>query len=372
MGLEVKIRKKFGNFVLDVAFESKEGVLGLLGASGCGKSMTLKCIAGVVRPEEGRIVLNGRVLFDSKARIDLPPQKRRVGYLFQDYALFPDMTVERNILCGAGTKEKTEQYLKRYALEEVRKQYPAQLSGGQKQRVALARMLAAEPEAVLLDEPFSALDNFLKARMERELMSMLDGYANPVLFVSHDRNEVYRLTDTIAVMQQGQIADISEKHELFRAPKTLAATLLTGCKNVTGLKPLADGTYLARDWGIRLQGPKEGEHAGGAAKQQYVFAGFRAHYAVPVTGREAEACRKEKAARGAKPAENLLECEILREIEDTFSVVVQFYPKDLSVRTEYSLLTYETGKEEWERIRAESNGELFLRIPPEAVIWMTH
>ena len=349
MKLEVRIKKKLGKFLLDVAFES-DGVLGLLGASGCGKSMTLKCIAGVEKPDEGRIVLDGRVLFDSEKRIHLSPQERKVGYLFQDYALFPNMMVAQNIQCGTKDKKEVQAYLKRFDLEQVQKLYPAQLSGGQKQRTALARMLAAKPQALLLDEPFSALDNFLKARMERELMNVLDDFAGPVVFVSHDRNEAYRLTDTIAVMEQGSIVDISEKHALFKAPKTLAATLLTGCKNVTRVEPLADGSYLAPDWGIRLQAPKDGAI-------RYVYAGFRAHYAIPVDEISQEST-------------NMIECEIVREIEDTFSIVIQFYPKGLTDRTEYSLLTYETGKEEWKKMKERYGGQLLLQIPEEAVIWM--
>ena len=346
-GLEVSIRKRLGDFTLEVSFSGATGVLGLLGASGCGKSMTLKCIAGVERPDEGRIALNGRTLYDSRARINLPPQKRRVGYLFQDYALFPDMTVFRNVLCGARTRDRAEAYIKRFALEAVRDRYPAQLSGGEKQRAALARMLAARPEAILLDEPFSALDNHLKARLEREVMSMLDGFDGPVVFVSHDRNEVYRLTDTIAVLDRGKMVDISEKHALFRAPKTLAATLLTGCKNVTRLRRMADGSYEALDWGIRLKPPRQ-------PLREYRYAAFRAHDAVPTSMQEEE---------------NVLDCELFREIEDAFSIVVQFYEKGNANRTENALMTYETDKATWQTFK-ENGDPLRLRIPEDAVIWL--
>ncbi len=373
MNLSVKIRKNLGDFVLDVAFDTGEGVLGLLGASGCGKSMTLKCIAGIEKPDEGRIVLNDRVLFDSEAGIDVPPQKRGVGYLFQDYALFPNMTVAQNILCGARDKDKTAEYIRRFDLVGKEKLYPAQLSGGQKQRVALARMLAAEPEVILLDEPFTALDNFLKARMEREVMNVLDGFGGPVVFVSHDRNESYRLTDTIAVMENGHIADLSEKHELFRAPKTLAATLLTGCKNVTRLKLLEGGDYMAVDWGIRLHAPiAEKVLVGQQANRSedgtvYRYAGFRAHYLVPVEPGDKERVQGKENSGSS----NLLTCDILREVEDTFSVVIQFYQKGLAERTEYSLLTYETGKEDWARWKKQcAEGEIMLRIPDDALIWM--
>ena len=374
MGLTVNIKKKLGDFQLDVSFETGEGVLGLLGASGCGKSMTLKCIAGIVKPDAGRIVLHDRVLFDADAGICVPPQKRGVGYLFQDYALFPNMTVFQNILCGARDKDKAADYIARFDLIGKEKLYPAQLSGGQKQRVALARMLAAEPEVILLDEPFTALDNFLKARMERELMNVLEGFHGPAVFVSHDRNESYRLTDTIAVMENGAIVDISEKHALFRAPRTLAATLLTGCKNVTRLERFADGSYQATDWGIRLQAPVDDmqENATGA-KPVYRYAGFRAHFLMPetqgVTATIGTAVEQKQLTDAGSC--NRLTCEVLREVEDTFSVVIQFYQKGLNERTEYSLLTYETGKEDWERMKAQCAGrDIVLQIPPDALIWM--
>ena len=165
--LQVKIKKKLGNFLLDVDFSMDGGVFAILGASGCGKSMTLKCIAGIERPDEGRIVLNDRVLFDSEKRINLPPQKRKVGYMFQDYALFPNMNVVQNIQAGMGRKpdpKKVREYITGFQLGGLENHMPDQLSGGQKQRVAMARMLASEPEVLLLDEPFAALDSYLKSR----------------------------------------------------------------------------------------------------------------------------------------------------------------------------------------------------------------
>ena len=192
MSLLVDIKKDFGRFRLDAAFETDSGsVMGLLGASGCGKSVTLKCVAGIERPDEGRIVLDGRVLFDSAKRIDLTPQQRRVGYLFQNYALFPNMTLAQNIAVGvrdrAKRKETVARLVKAFYLEGSEGKYPRQLSGGQQQRTALARILASEPEALLLDEPFSALDSYLKWQVELELAELLDTFPGPVLFVTHDR-----------------------------------------------------------------------------------------------------------------------------------------------------------------------------------------
>ena len=172
MSVSVNIKKKYGDFCLDVAFEGGNEVLSLLGASGCGKSLTLRCIAGIETPDEGKIIINGVTVFDSEKRIDLKPQKRRVGMLFQNYALFPNMTVEENILCGLeGLRDKKErkarckEAVSAFQLEGLEKHLTHQLSGGQQQRVALARMLVSEPEILLLDEPFSALDSHLRPEL---------------------------------------------------------------------------------------------------------------------------------------------------------------------------------------------------------------
>ena len=164
MSLSVDIEKKLGAFYLRSQFEAPDETMALLGASGCGKSMTLKCIAGIVTPDRGRIVLGGRVLFDSEKKINLPPQQRRVGYLFQQYALFPNMSVEQNILCGIRSGDKAEkrrvlaEKIRMFRLEGLEKKHPAQLSGGQQQRVALARTLNQNPTIILADEPVAALD----------------------------------------------------------------------------------------------------------------------------------------------------------------------------------------------------------------------
>lgn len=170
MSLYVDITLHYDNFHLDIQFETAEQeILGLLGASGSGKSLTLQCIAGVIKPDAGRIVYKDRVLFDSKKRIHLPPQQRRIGYLFQNYALFPHMTVKQNIATGLSAikNQKRKQILledmiRRLRLQGLEKHKPHQLSGGQQQRTAIARMLVSDPAILLLDEPFSALDSFLR------------------------------------------------------------------------------------------------------------------------------------------------------------------------------------------------------------------
>ncbi|MDE7206958.1 MAG: ATP-binding cassette domain-containing protein [Lachnospiraceae bacterium] len=349
MSLYVDIEKRCGDFRLRVKFETKQEMFAILGASGCGKSLTLKCIAGIEKPDTGVIKLNDTVFFDSSKRINIPTRKRGIGYLFQDYALFPNMTVFQNILCGAGNKKKAREYMKKFFLEEQETLYPAQLSGGQKQRVALARMLAQAPRLVMFDEPFSALDNYLKTQLEREVMNAMETFENGGIFVSHDRNEVYRLTDRIAVMENGSIVDIQDKHGLFDAPKTLAATLLTGCKNITRLEMRGDGCY-ALDWGMMLSIPKRRAKAG----KTFRYASVRAHFL-------------ELADAGEQDAENVIACDIIRVIEDTFSNIVLFTNRNMAGKTGYAVMTFELPKEAWQKIKDKP---LYLKIPTDKLILM--
>ena len=237
MSLSVKIKKTMGEFLLDIDFTHEDGIAGFLGASGCGKSITLKCIAGILTPDEGCIVLNGRVLFDSEKKINLKPQERGVGYLFQNYALFPHMTVEQNILCGLcrekdkkRKKEKAAKLMDVMELSDCRNLFPHQLSGGQQQRCALARILAGEPELLLLDEPFSALDTYLREQLQTQVREILENYGKKTLLVSHNRDEIYYFCKKTAIMHQGRILNYGKTKEVFADPKSPAAELLTGCK----------------------------------------------------------------------------------------------------------------------------------------------
>ncbi len=256
MSLIVDIEKHLSSFDLKVQFESSKGVLALLGASGSGKSMTLKCIAGIERPDRGRIILDGRVLFDSEKKINLSPQKRRVGYLFQQYALFPNMTVKQNIRTGLrskdGADEKLANIIRTMGLEECEKLRPDKLSGGQQQRVALARIMVNEPEVLLLDEPFSALDTYLRCRLERDLTEIIKKLDCPAILVSHDRNEVFRMSDNVAVMSCGKIDVLNDKRSVFGNPETRNAAILTGCTNISGAEYKGNGLLYAKDWGLML------------------------------------------------------------------------------------------------------------------------
>ncbi len=256
MSIEVRIKKDFGSFQLNIAFESDSRRIGILGASGCGKSMTLKSLAGIERPDEGRIVVNGKVMFDSARKIQLRPQVRKVGYLFQNYALFPTMTVEQNIAVGiqgkrTGVQEKVMLMLKRFHLEGLEKRLPDQLSGGQQQRVALARIMVYEPEVILLDEPFSALDIYLRDQMQRELMDLLKEYQGIVIMVSHNRDEVYRMSDELLVLDGGKIVGQGKTKQLFAEPGNVIAARLTGCKNIADAVRTEDGIYID-DWKLTL------------------------------------------------------------------------------------------------------------------------
>ena len=258
MSLLVDIRKDFGSFRLDVSFETGDGVLGLLGASGCGKSMTLRCIAGIVRPDAGRIVLDGKVLFDKEKGINLPPQKRGVGLLFQNYALFPHMTVRDNLRAGmTGSRREKEAQLtglvERLGLRGLEHRRPAQLSGGQQQRVALGRILAGKPGVLLLDEPLSALDSYLRWQVELELLDVLSGFEGPVVLVTHSRDEVERLCRDVCVLDRGRSEGLRTVPHLLRAPDTVASCLLSGCKNLSRARACPNGRVEALDWGVTLR-----------------------------------------------------------------------------------------------------------------------
>ena len=259
MSLYIDINKELSSFNLDVSMESKGGIIGFLGASGSGKSMTLKCIAGIEKADSGKIIINDKVLFDSEKKINVKTKDRKVGFLFQNYALFPHMTIKDNIEIGLDRISKAEKnklssnFIKKFGLEGLEKRYPWQLSGGQQQRVALARALITSPDILLLDEPFSALDNHLRATMERELVEILKDYNGTVVFVTHDIAEAYRVCDKIIVFDSGKASNIREKNLLFENPLSFAEAKLTGCKNISKAKKLEDNLILAEDWDLKLK-----------------------------------------------------------------------------------------------------------------------
>lgn len=255
MSLKINIENHLSSFNLKVDFEHNNGILGFLGASGSGKSMSLKCIAGLATPSKGEIIVNDNIFFDSNKKVNLTPQKRKVGYLFQNYALFPNMNIIDNIEIGISNlndKEKkslSKEYIERLGLLGLEKRYPWQLSGGQQQRVALARALITAPDVLLLDEPFSALDQHLRNNLEKELMIILKEYRGNVIFVTHDIAEAYRVCDNIIVYENGIALENRNKKDLFKRPKSLAEATLTGCKNISKAKKVGKHTIYAEDWG---------------------------------------------------------------------------------------------------------------------------
>lgn len=248
MAIEVRIHREFDDFKLDVQFQSESRRIGILGASGCGKSLTLKSIAGIERPETGKIESAGKVFFDSAKKIWMPPQERNVGYLFQNYALFPTITVEKNIgialRCGKKEKEKkVRDMIDRFSLQGLEKKLPGQLSGGQQQRTALARIMIYGPDMILLDEPFSALDSYLKEQTQRECLELLQDYPGTVILVSHSRDEIYRFSEEVLVIDGGKAVIKKTVKELFEHPQKVAAAKLTGCKNIEEIV-WKDGKHL--------------------------------------------------------------------------------------------------------------------------------
>ncbi|WP_405289711.1 sulfate/molybdate ABC transporter ATP-binding protein, partial [Methanobrevibacter sp.] len=243
--LNVNILKELKEFDLDVSFELKSKRLGILGPSGCGKSMTLKSIAGIVTPDKGVISVftDGEdIYFDSDKKINLKPQKRNVGYLFQNYALFPNMSVEENVGAGLekGNEKVVSEMIKRFHLEGLEKRYPRQLSGGQQQRVALARILAYGPDVILLDEPFSAMDTFLKEQLRIELVNSLKDFDGFSILVTHDRDEAFQFCDELIIMDEGKIIAKGDTYEIFENPKRVQVARLTGCKNISRIKVIDD------------------------------------------------------------------------------------------------------------------------------------
>jgi molybdate transport system permease protein len=278
--LEIRVEKALETFNLAVVFRLGKGALGLLGASGAGKSMTLRMISGVVTPDRGRIVLNGRVLYDSATGKKISAAQRKIGVVFQDYALFPRMTVAENVGFGLNRFPKRErksrvlQQLERVQIAELADRYPAGISGGQRQRVAIARCLATEPDALLFDEPFAALDPHLRRQTEEQLRMTLTDYHGAVIFVTHDMEEAFRFCSDLLVLDGGKVIASGPKHQLFERPQTVVGARLTGCKNIAPARRLAPDRIAVKAWDCELrtaiQVPDAFTHAG-IRSHQIVF-----------------------------------------------------------------------------------------------------
>ena len=235
MALEVDITKKLDGFFMHMQFRAEQEIFAILGASGCGKSMTLKCIAGIEKPDEGRIVLDGKVLFDSEKKINLPPQKRKVGYMFQDYALFPHMNIYENIAFGLKLKKlpkeeirkKVKHVLDMVDLEGFEDRKISTLSGGQQQRICIARALAVQPEVLLMDEPTSALDPISTAKIEELMEDLKKKYT--VIVVTHNMQQATRVSDQTAFFLVGEMVEFGDTRKIFTNPdKVETQNYITG------------------------------------------------------------------------------------------------------------------------------------------------
>ncbi len=293
--LYADIHKRIGEFDLNVLIESDASRIGILGESGSGKSMTLKSIAGIKAVDSGHIEVDGRVLYDSSDKIDLKPQKRNVGYMFQNYALFPTMSVLKNVMAGLGrqTEEnrcKAADMLRRFRMDGFEDRLPGELSGGQQQRVALARIMVTEPDLILLDEPFSALDSYLRDRMQVEMLEMLEDYPGQVVMVSHSRDELYRFSNELFILSSGSIIRQGGTRSVFMEPESAIAARLTGCKNFSAARVLDGHTVEATDWGVTIKLDRK-------VPADITTVGYRAHNFTPVWGERQENCIRFDLAR---------------------------------------------------------------------------
>ncbi len=274
--LEVNAAIALRDFDLQVEVRTGAGAVGLLGPSGAGESMTLRIIAGVVTPDRGSIVLNGKTLYSSAARIDIPPAQRRIGIVFQDYALFPHLTVQENIAFGlhgfspAERRARVDEQMRRLHISELAHRFPREISGGQRQRAAIARALAPAPDALLLDEPFAALDPHLRRRMEEQLRRSLAGYTGAVVFVTHDVEEAFRFCADLLVMDSGRVIALGPRQALFDQPRTVAAARLTGCKNIVPAVVTGRDSVGVEVWDCVLKCP-------GADTSAVRHVGYRSH-----------------------------------------------------------------------------------------------
>lgn len=256
--LDFDVVKSLENFRLELQFQAGRGAMGLLGASGAGKSMTLRLLAGLSTPDRGRIVLNGKTLFDSTSKVSVPAAHRRIGMVFQDYALFPHLTVAENVAFGLHSIPASERAIRvarqlaQMHIGELAGRYPREISGGQRQRVAIARCMAIEPDALLFDEPFAALDPHLRRQMEEKLRAALCGYNGVIVFVTHDMEEAFRFCTELLVLDMGKKIASGPKQALFEQPRSVAAARLTGCKNIVPARRVDACRLAIESWNCTL------------------------------------------------------------------------------------------------------------------------
>ena len=356
MPLEVEIERNLPGFTLRVAFRAENGPVGILGASGAGKSMTLRAIAGFEPHLRGRVALDGRVLFDSAAGVHVPSRARNVGLLFQHYALFPHLTVLENIAFGlrrlapAERVRRAELQMAALHLSGLENQYPGALSGGQQQRVALARCLAPQPSALLLDEPFSALDTHLRSQLEHQLHETLNGYPGVTLLVSHNLEEIYRLCGEIIVLNNGCVIASGSRSEIFRHPPNVVTARLTGCKNLSRARLTRSNLVEALDWScsLRCQEP---------TPRSIAHLGIRAHHV----------CVEPMKPEGAADLENEFPCWLAAATEGPFRVTAYLRMHAPPADSSDYHLQVEISQEHWSQLQSHSLPWL-VRLAPKCLI----
>jgi len=250
LGIKVELKKWYSEaeikgkkdvkkaFMLDVSFEMENELVVLFGPSGSGKTTLFKCISGITEPDDGKITVGSKVYYDKDKKINLPIQKRNLGYVFQNYTLFPHMNVRKNIECGlkgwnkGDKEERVMEMLNLLHIEELETRYPSQLSGGQKQRVALARALAPKPEILLLDEPFSALDMEIRIDLAEKIKKLQSKIRIPLLFITHNFEEAFLLADKLLVLHGGKSQQFGTPEEIFYHPKNRHVAELIGLTNI--------------------------------------------------------------------------------------------------------------------------------------------
>lgn len=266
--LRAAVAKELGAFTLDVAFEAAGGTTVLFGPSGSGKSLTLAAIAGLLRPSRGRVEVEGAVLFDAAGRVDVPPERRRVGYVPQGYGLFPHLTVAENMAFGlrgvgrAEARSRVAEALELLRLGGLEARLPRQVSGGQAQRVALARALVTRPRVLLLDEPFAALDADIRRALQEELVSLQRRLGVTVVFVTHDQSEAHAVGDGVVVYDRGRVLQAGPIDDVFARPGTRRVAELTGTRNILAGRVVAagpDGLSVAVGRNVVSTGPQETE-----------------------------------------------------------------------------------------------------------------
>ena len=354
VALQVQIAKNLPGFSLEVEFAADHAPLSILGPSGAGKSMLLRCVAGLVKPDRGRITLGDEIFYDGERRVHAPAPRRRLGLLFQHYALFPHRTVEENIAFGLRHLPPKERAARVVTLVErthvsgLEHRYPRELSGGEQQRVALARALATEPKALLLDEPLSALDTHLRSQMEALLQETIASYERPTLLVTHNIEEAYRLGAHLLVLSRGRVAAFGPKEEIFRHPPSREVAQLTGCKNFSRARAVSENMVEALDWGCRLRVAQ-------AISRPPAYVGIRAHH-IDYT----------ESSNASPSEENTFPCWLVRSSETPFRITLYLRMHRPAGDSADFHLQAEVFKEKWQRFR-DRPLPWHVRLSPESL-----